>query len=294
MRLRSAGETGGTQMKFGLDAASQTTGGAANPGTDTSPSAGSGTGSGNGTGATPGVGTTTPTASGIGRPTNPTLPNAGTGRLPGAPVLGTSSPVTGTTSGAASVSSTIDSSSYNAAAGTKVTFTVRVMGNGGTPGGSVAFTANGNTIAGCGAIAISNGQALCTTSALSGGTYKIQGNYSGDSTYGSGVAGPITQVITGGSVAAGLTIDSSRYTASVGQSVTFTVVVTGPAPATGTVRFTDGGNSIPNCESVGVSNGSATCTTSGLSAGTHAIRGYYSGDGSNSAGVAGPITETIG
>jgi hypothetical protein len=79
----------------------------------------------------------------------------------------------------------------------------------------------------------------------------------------------------------------------VGQGVTFTVVITGPAPATGTVRFTDGGNSIPNCESVGVSNGSATCTTSSLAVGTHAIRGNYSGDGSNAAGVAGPITERI-
>jgi hypothetical protein len=291
-----AGEANGTQMKFGIAAASQT-GGIA--GSDTSSSAGAGTGGtgntggGNGTGATAGTGTTT-TTSGITRPGNPGLPVAGSGRLPGAPVQGTSAPAASTTRGAASVSSTIDSSSYTAASGTKVTFTVRVMGNSGTPGGSVAFTANGNTIAGCGAIAVSNGQALCTTSALSGGTYKVQGNYSGDTTYGSGVAGPITQVITGGSVAAGLTIDSSSYRASVGQSVTFTVVVTGPKPASGTVRFTEGGNSIPNCESVGVSNGSATCTTSGLSAGTHAIRGHYSGDGSNSAGVAGPITETIG
>jgi len=280
-----AAEAGIAAMKFGIEAASQTTGGTATPAIPT------GTGNGAGTGTST---TTTVASSGIGRPATPNLGVANTGRLPGAPVLGTSSPApTATTSGSASVSSTIDSSSYTAAAGSKVTFTVRLMGNAAAPTGTVAFTANGNTIAGCGSIPVTNGQALCSTSALSGGTYAINGKYSGDSTYGSGVAGPITQVITGGSVAAGLTIDSSSYTASVGQGVTFTVVVTGPAPASGTVRFTDGGNSIPNCESVGVSNGSATCTTSSLSAGTHAIRGYYSGDGSNSAGVAGPITETI-
>jgi hypothetical protein len=279
-----AAEAGLSAMKFGVDAASQTTGGTTTPTT---------TGTGAGT-TTPNTGTTTTTtASGIARPSAVSLAGAGTGRLPGAPVLGTSSPVISSTTGTASASTTIDSSSFTAAAGTRVTFTVRVLGNGAAPGGTVTFTANDSTIAGCASVAVSNGQATCSTSALPGGSYRIKGNYSGDSTYGSGVAGPITQVITGGSVAAGLTIDSSSYTASVGQSVTFTVVITGPAPASGTVRFTDGGNSIPNCESVGVSNGSATCTTSSLTAGTHAIRGHYSGDGSNSAGVAGPITEVV-
>jgi hypothetical protein len=272
-----AHEAGAVAMKFGIAAASQVSGGTPTPGTGTT---------------TPGT-TTAPVSSGIARPASPSLSTASTGRLPGAAVLGTNSPVPGTTSGAATISTTIDSSSFTASAGSPVTFTVRAMGSGNAPTGTVKFTANGNTISGCGSVAVSGGQALCTTGALSGGTYAIRGLYSGDSTYGSGVAGPITQVITGGSVAAGLTIDSSSYTASMGQPVTFTVVVTGPTPAAGTVRFDDGGNSIPNCESVGVSNGSATCTTSGLTAGTHAIRGYYSGDGSNAAGVAGPITQSI-
>jgi hypothetical protein len=281
-----AHQSGTAAMKFGVAAATSTT------------SAGTGTGtgstSGSGTGTSTGTGTTVTVSTGIARPSTTSLTNADNGRLPGAAVLGTNSPVTGNTSGTASVSTTIDSSSYTAASGSSVTFTVRVMGNGAAPTGKVNFTANGNSISGCGAVAVSNGQAQCSTQSLSGGTYAVKGVYSGDSTYGSGVAGPITQVITGGSVAAGLTIDSSSYTASVGQGVTFTVVITGATPATGTVRFTDGGNSIPNCASVGVSNGSATCTTSSLSPGTHAIRGNYSGDGSNAAGVAGPITETIG
>ncbi|HET9578430.1 MAG TPA: Ig-like domain-containing protein [Usitatibacter sp.] len=281
-----AAEAGAAAMKFGLEAASAApAGGAGVPATST----GTGTGTHTGTGSS-----TTGTAGNlINRPnTGASMTNAGSGRLPGAPVLGTSAPAVATT-GSASISSTIDSSSYTAAAGSRVTFTVRVMGNGANPAGTVKFTANGNAIAGCGAVAVSNGQALCSTSALGGGTYAVRGVYSGDSTYGSGVAGPITQVITGGSVAAGLTIDSSSYTTSVGQSVTFTVVVAGPVAATGTVEFRDGGSAIANCSSVGVSDGAATCTTSDLSSGTHAISGYYSGDSNNSAGIAGPITQTV-
>jgi hypothetical protein len=187
----------------------------------------------------------------------------------------------------------VDASSYSISAGQSVTFTVRVIGNGAAPTGTVAFTANGNAIAGCGAVSVSSGQAACKTSTLSGGTYAVKGNYSGDSIYGSGVAGPITITVKGGSVAAGLTIDSSSYTSTAGTAVTFTVVITGPVTPTGTVEFRDGGNTIANCGSVGVSNGAATCTTSSLGSGTHAVRGYYSGDANNSAGVAGPVTQTV-
>jgi hypothetical protein len=170
---------------------------------------------------------------------------------------------------------------------------VRVIGNGTAPSGSVAFKANGNIINGCSAVAISNGQALCTTTTLAAGSWAITGAYSGDSTYGAGVAGPITQTVNGAPAALRLTIDSSKYTAKQGQPVTFTVNVTGGSSPSGTVRFTDGGGNIAGCSAVSLSSGTATCTTKALTRGQHAIRGYYSGDSKNSAGVAGPVTETI-
>ena len=187
----------------------------------------------------------------------------------------------------------MDSSSYTIAAGQTVTFTVRLMGNGTTPTGTVAFKAGGNVINGCSAIAVANGQALCTTNSLGAGSWPITGAYSGDSVYGSGVAGPITQTVTGAPAALGLSIDSSRYTANLGQPVTFTVRVTGGSAPSGTVRFTDGSANISGCTAVVLSSGTATCTTKALGRGQHRIRGYYSGDSRNSAGVAGPITETI-
>jgi hypothetical protein len=90
------------------------------------------------------------------------------------------------------------------------------------------------------------------------------------------------------------TLDSSNYTTSAGQSVTFTVrIITASAAATGTVRFTANDSTIGGCSAAQVSDGTVLCTTSSLAAGSHAIRGVYSGDPSNSAGVAGPITQTV-
>jgi hypothetical protein len=79
-----------------------------------------------------------------------------------------------------------------------VTFTARVLGNGATPTGSVNFQANGTTIAGCAAAAVSNGVSNCSTNALAAGSYKVTGVYSGNSTYSTGVAGPITQTVNPG------------------------------------------------------------------------------------------------
>jgi hypothetical protein len=187
----------------------------------------------------------------------------------------------------------MDSSSYTVNAGQSVTFTARVIGGTTAPTGSVTFKASGNAIAGCVSVAVSNGQALCTTAGLAGGSYQVTGDYSGDAAYTAGVAGPITQTVIGAPAPMKLGIDSSRYSANVGQPVTFTVTISGGYPPTGTIRFTDGSNAIAGCTSVNASSGTATCTTKTLARGSHAIRGWYSGDTKNGAGVAGPITETI-
>jgi hypothetical protein len=78
-----------------------------------------------------------------------------------------------------------------------VTFTVALSGGSGTPTGSVMFLDNGNAIAGCAPAGLSGGVARCTTSSLSAGTQAIAGHYSGDSAYGTGVAGPITETVNG-------------------------------------------------------------------------------------------------
>jgi hypothetical protein len=200
-----------------------------------------------------------------------------------------------TAPGSASPSLGLDASAYTVAAGQSVTYTVRVSGNSGTPTGSVDFRANAASIANCSAVSLSGGAASCTTSFASGGAYAITGVYSGDATYSVGQAGPITETVTGGTTTpttlpTSFGMDSTAYTIRVGQSVTFTASVPGDG---GTINFTDNNVTISGCGAVAVAAGYARCTTSALVKGTHAIRGIYSGSGGYSAGVAGPITETV-
>src|SRR6185503_20191034 len=178
-----AAEAGKPAMTFGIAAASATTsaGGTGSSGGSTGGSTG---GTGGGTGAAPTDGNPVARA---GDPTMPARGHPGTGS--------SSPPVTGTTTTA--VSTTMDSSSYTIGAGQAVTLTTRVVGNVGTPGGTVSFRAGGSAIAGCASIAVSGGKASCTTSSLAAGTWAITGIYSGDGTYGAAQAGPITQTVTG-------------------------------------------------------------------------------------------------
>jgi hypothetical protein len=62
----------------------------------------------------------------------------------------------------------------------------------------VSFTANNVAIAGCGAVAVSKGYAACATNALTtAGTFAIRATYGGNGSYSAGVAGPITQTVSG-------------------------------------------------------------------------------------------------
>jgi hypothetical protein len=87
----------------------------------------------------------------------------------------------------------IDSSSYSSGSGQAVTFTASIPGDGGT----VSFTSDNAPIAGCGAVGVSKGYASCTTGALASGAHAIRATYSGSGSYGAGVAGPITQTVSG-------------------------------------------------------------------------------------------------
>ncbi len=231
---------------------------------------------------------------------NPSAPGTTTTTTPTSPATTpASSGGSGGSSGSSgngTTSATMDSSAYTIAAGQSVTFKAAVMGNSGTPGGTIAFRSDGNTIAECASVALSGGTASCTTSSLPAGAHAITGVYSGDATYGAAQAGPITETVTGSSaqsatLPAKFGMDSSSYTSAPGQSVTFTATIPGSG---GSVDFQDNGSAISGCSGIGVSSsGLAYCTTSSLAAGAHAVSAVYSGSGSYAAGIAGPITQTV-
>ena len=138
------------------------------------------------------------------------------------------------------------------------------------------------------------GVATCSTSSLSKGTHTIVATYSGDSNYVFQTGGnTVAQTVNTGTATIALTSTSNPATATA--LPTFNAAVTpnnsGIAALTGTVNFTDSvtGNTIPNCGTVGVVSGVATCTPSSLSVGTHTITAAYNND-SNFTFVSGGNT----
>ena len=206
--------------------------------------------------------------------------------------------ITGGGGGSAVSTTSVVSSANPAAFGATVTFTATVTGD--APTGSVTFTDGGNPL--CAVVPLgAGGTATCSTNALGAGTHTIIASYGGDA--GNMVSsGMVAQVINAGGGGGGpgttmTTLVSSANPAASGASVMFTATVTGTTP-TGSVNFMDGTGSISNCAVVNLAAGSgnsrtATCTTTNLAVGTHAIAAKYSGDAKNAPSTSATISETI-
>jgi fibronectin type 3 domain-containing protein len=196
---------------------------------------------------------------------------------------------TGCLSVSASTTTTVGTSASPAPAGSPVTFTAVMSPSDG--GGSVAFTSDGTTIAGCGAqplaLVSGNEQATCTTSSLAAGTHAIAATYTGDASYsgstGTLAGGQVTQSVTT------TTLASSANPLAVGFPVTFTATVS-PSDGSGTVAFASDGSTISGCGSqplvVVAANAQATCTTTALTVGTHTIAASFTGDTADAASIA--------
>jgi hypothetical protein len=83
-------------------------------------------------------------------------------------------------------------------------------------------------------------------------------------------------------VSSAVSLATSGSPSTAGQSVTFTASVAAVPPATGTptgtVAFTDGVSAIAGCSAQPISAGTATCTTSSLTVGSHTVTATYGGD----------------
>jgi hypothetical protein len=76
------------------------------------------------------------------------------------------------------------SSSFTSSPGNSVTLTADVSATSTVNEGTVAFTDGGTTISGCGAVAVSSGQAQCTTTFATEGVHSLKAAYSGTSNFG--------------------------------------------------------------------------------------------------------------
>jgi large repetitive protein len=125
-------------------------------------------------------------------------------------------------------------------------------------------------------------------SSLAAGTHAITAAYSGDALHAASASATLAQIVNG--TATGATASSSRNPALVGDTVTFTAVVSaaGSVPG-GSVQFYDGAATLGTAQ---LANGWASVSTSRLSAGEHWITATYAGGGGYGASSA-TITQTV-
>lgn len=113
-----------------------------------------------------------------------------------------------------------------------------------------------------------------TVTMIATGTCTIAANQAGNVNF---LAAPtVTQSVPLGALVSRTEIRSSANPAAFGAPVIFTATVTGAVVPGGTVQFFDASDLL--CDAVPVSGSEATCQTSNLSEGGHAVRAVYAGD----------------
>jgi hypothetical protein len=168
--------------------------------------------------------------------------------------------------------------------GQSVTFTATVAGQ--NPTGTVTF--NDGAITLCSAVALSSGAASCASNTLSVAVHSVTATYGGDTNNIGSTSTMLSQAVD--QAVSSTALVSSANPSTYGQSVTFTVTVTGESPQ-GTVDFKDGGTTV--CGAVALSAGQATCATSALSAATHSMTAVYNGDTGNAASTSPALSQTV-
>jgi subtilisin family serine protease len=171
-------------------------------------------------------------------------------------------------------------------AGDSLTFTATLTPNTGT--GSVQFLDGDAPVSG--SIALSNGSASFTTSALALGTHNITARYTGSNQFAASTSAVFVQtVITKVNADISLRVISATNPVFAGTPLTFLASVA-PSTATGSVTFFDGATAISG--SIPLSNGTASFATS-LNAGSHSITAQYSGDANFNSGTSTPVVVTV-
>jgi hypothetical protein len=169
-----------------------------------------------------------------------------------------------------------------------IEFTATLSGAGAEPAGTVYFL-DGSTTLGSESLS-SAGVATFSTSKLGVGMHSITVKYAGDSDY-AAVKSPAVSVHVNKATPQ-ISLKSSATSAKAGNSVKFTVTLTGiGAEPTGMVHFLDGGTEL-GAATLNAS-GVATYSTSKLAAGKHAITAAYQGNSDYTAKTSAAVTVAI-
>jgi hypothetical protein len=154
----------------------------------------------------------------------------------------------------------------------------------GQPTGSVTFTDGSTTLA---TVALANGVATYFTSSLAVGVHGLTASYSGDQVYSPASA---TVSLTVAQSATSTTLAVTPNPSTFGQSLTLTATVTSACGVSGAVTFLDGANTVGTAQ---LSNGTASFSTSTLTAGSHSLTARYGGDFNNAASTSATVIQVV-
>ena len=165
--------------------------------------------------------------------------------------------------------------------GVKVTFTASVQPSSGTgvPTGTVTFSVDGGT--GIPEALDSSAHATYATSTLTAGTHTIRASYSGNSSYASSSATPLTEIIIGPAASIAV-VSGSGQTTAYGSSFTSPLVVVvkdangNPVPGV-VVSFTGAGLGFSSSTATTGSNGEASMTATATGSGSLTAAASISG-----------------
>jgi hypothetical protein len=182
---------------------------------------------------------------------------------------------------------TVTSSQNPSTFGQPVAFTAAISPS--TATGTVQFRIDGTNFGA--PVTVTNGGATSDV-LLQAGTHTVFAVYSGDGNF-SGSTGTLSGGQTVNKAATTTTLISNPNPSTSGQSIFFTAFITPPGAGTptGTVGFMIDGN--PFSSPVTVVNGSATLSTSSLSAGSHTVTAVYNGDSNFNGSTSNTLTQTV-
>ncbi|HEY1785997.1 MAG TPA: Ig-like domain-containing protein, partial [Pirellulales bacterium] len=195
---------------------------------------------------------------------------------------------------------TLNESVSSVSVGQSVTFTAVVNpANGVTaaPSGTVQFWVDGIAVGSPVTLSVVNGvdQATFSSSSLAAGAHVVTAVYSGDTNFLTSNSTAVNEnILNSASSSSSTTLGANPDPVPLGQSVTFSALVTpglgASATPTGTVEFEVDGVEVGSGPLSGVAGlDEATFSTTSLTAGSHTVTAVYLGDANFNGNVSPPI-----